>query len=296
MSTVLSILPPQSRDKYLSYEFAQSSAHAALKAAQDRLFDANGRRSQVEQSIAHALSSFPGGRIPKDERISIEARIKPAEDAVRIASQAVERATAEYKKYDFFYEVTAWLKRASQFNLKLTHAPLPAVSVNDHVEVVAAIRSELLSLAEERVAIVEAAAPVDDLKAALADEINRLALEGVPRLDLRKRGVAPIDIRSALRAAVSPGGKVVADNASVFLVWLLRDQLLSNLNTLIDVYAPEQSLSDAEQAAAISKIDKRIADLGWQEEAIITIAASRGQIVPRRREVDPRVFLEVAEK
>lgn len=296
MSTLLSRLPPQSCEKYLSYAYAQSSAHAALKAAQDRLFDANDRRNQVEQSIAHALSSFAGGQIPSDEREAIQGRLKPAEDAVCIASQAVARATAEYKNYDFFYEVTAWLKRASQFNLKLKYAPLPAVPAGDPVEVVAAIRSELLSLAEERVSVVEAAAPVDDLKAALAEEINRLALEGAPRLDLRQRGVAPIDVRSALRAAVSPGGKVVADNASVFLVWLLRDQLLSNLNTLIDVYAPEQSLSDAEQAAAISKIDKHCSELEWQEEAIITVAASRGQIIPRRREVDPRIFLEVAEK
>src|SRR5690606_288343 len=117
MSTLLSRLPPQSREKYLSYEYAQASAHAALKAAQARLFDAIDRRSQVEQSIAHALSSFAGGKIPSDERKAIEDRSKPAEDAVRIASQAVERATADYQNYNFFYEVTAWLRRASQFNL-----------------------------------------------------------------------------------------------------------------------------------------------------------------------------------
>ena len=296
MSTLLSRLPPQSREKYLSYEYVQSSAHAALKAAQDRLFDANDRRNQVEQSIAHALSSFAGGQIPSDEREAIQGRLKPAEDAVRIASQAVERATAEYKNYDFFYEVTAWLKRASQFNLKLKYAPLPAVPAGDPVEVVAAIRSELLSLAEERVAVVEAAAPVDDLKAALADEINRLALEGVPRLDLRQRGVAPIDVRSALRAAVSPGGKVVADNASVFLVWLLRDQLLNSLNTLIDTHAPEQPLTDAEQVRATSKVDQRCAELEWLEEAVITDAAGRGQSLSRRRDIDARIFLEVVEK
>lgn len=293
---ILGILPQQARDKYLSLEYAQSAAHAALKAAQGRLSEAIEHRDRIEQSIRHALDNYPSRSIPADERERIEAPLKPASDAVVIARKAADRSTADYRAYDFMHGVSDWLKRAKQFGLKLKHSPLPAVPSGDPIALVASIRSELLALADQRIAVEEAAVPAADLKRALADEINMLASKGSPRLELRSRGLSPINVRSALTAAVAPGGKSIADNAAVFLIWLLRDQLLNSLGSLIDTHTPEQPLTDAEQDAAINKIDNRIAELEWQEEAIITIAASRGQIIPRRREVDPRIFLEVAEK
>jgi hypothetical protein len=144
------------------------------------------------------------------------------------------------------------------------------------------------------VRVTRAPAPKAQLYARALQEIDEMAAHGELRINLEKRVSEPLDLASRLSNHFNQSrGFAGFDGLSLF-VFLLRDKFKDEVKKLINALPDDEGMDDAERDNAIAALaDERLA-LERQEEALIMLAADRGQHIARRRNIDPRAFLGIA--
>lgn len=284
---LLSLLPLESRAKLLEADAARTAAHVALVDAQDRLAAATEARGRRASEFRGRIDANPGRNSNLIQQA--EAADKVEADRVERASAAVATMRATFRGFYFVEHAGKWLSIAARHRLSLHFIPLPSVSGQDHSAAVQKIRAELAELDARREEISNTPASAEDLAASLNRALDALASEGRPAVDLMEETGAPVDFHAMESALSSPAG------AMRTILWLLRDQLDEKLHTLVAQALPSKTMASTEREAALAKINTRRLDLERQEEAHIVAAAEINQTIARRRDVDPRAFLQLVE-
>lgn len=293
-SNLLHRLPSESRAKIIEIDHARAAAHAAVRAAQARQADAHEALNRAKLTAAAAIAAFPRAGLTDEDRERLSAPVAPAEAEADRADHAVDMASVRFRMFSYLSDAEDWLKRAVSLGVNLQHTPLPPhKDGGDRVAAVTALRASVEACGRDWAATAGAPAPASEVKKALIAEIDQLAGDGSPRLNIRARGIAPVDIRS-LMSIVLPGEHAIGDPAP-FLIWLFRDVLADRLCDLVDQAPLEGALTDRQRDKALSQIAAKRLALEFQEEAEVVAAAAVGQAIERRRNLDPRALFEVRE-
>lgn len=163
----------------------------------------------------------------------------------------------------------------------LTGAGKAAGDVRKAVE---KLRSDRLSLLDEREAIEGMATPRDEALAALDAGLDNLA----------DKAVEALSIASLTRPARAPSFAPSVPEGDLFglLIAANREAVREIIvDRLDEFYSAHPSMSAADKADAIAKIDAEIFERELAEEAAIRAAEQAGLAIERREDADPRAVL-----
>lgn len=319
---ILAILPDESRDKLERLISERQAAVDTYRAASDREQEARQALGLVEGSARQRLQ-MPAGvsldvhpaaalarptKAEQRERSETEARLlAPVEAAKRrldLALDARERAAQKQSSFAYLEGVQQWLTRAAAYGgMSLRHHSPAAPNVRDPMAEIQKLRSELASLDAAWAAAETAPCPASELKARALAEIDAIAERGRPSIDPTARAGSPVDLVAALRmkqeaVALGDGNTHFAlsgDAGAAFWTWLHRDQIGERIAAMIAKLPQAGALSDDERDREFTRISTRRLDIERAEEALTVAMEREGRIVQRRRDLDPRALLEVAE-
>lgn len=152
------------------------------------------------------------------------------------------------------------------------------------------LRGEIAKLGIERQRVAAAAMPIAELK----ERANEFVL------DLTERGRPEINTDASV-LTVGHDSKGFGPSRSIilaFAAWLDPEKFTARLHQEIDELAKtcELRMSAREKSEKLSEIAADIRKLATEEEAVIREAASQGQQIARRFDVDPQVVLGVRRK
>jgi hypothetical protein len=188
--------------------------------------------------------------------------------------------------------VTDWLSRQPEGReFEEERSPSPKLrSGETSLQVIQRLRSEIANRIIERKRIAEAAPPITELKEQASEFVTELVARGRPTIKA-----------DAGTLAVSTDGKGFGPSSSIilaFAAWLDPEKFTARLHQEIDEMAKtcELRLTAQEKAEKLSKIAAEMRMLGMEEEAIIRHAASQGQLIARRFDVDAQIVLGVRRK
>lgn len=317
----LSILPARSRAKFERMIADRDAAHAVVRSTSDALQAArhdfqllNGRvRAQLEGFGGYEVlppgQAFRPGAAANARSETEERLMEPVRAAERrrdLAADAHERAVAAWERYAFVEKCGQWLGRMARLGApRLEHHAPAAPRTKDPAAEIAKIRAELAGLDEAWIAAENAPAPVSELKARALSELDAIAARGAPSVNAAARAGSPVNLAAALRVrhepvslpgADAPHFALAGDAGAAFYAWLHRDLIAERITAMIDAAAPaEGALTDDERDAEFSRISARRLEIERQEEALLVAMEAEGRRVERRRDIDPRALLEVAE-
>lgn len=278
--TALSRLPAASREKAVALDNARQAAHAALAAVTARLSDAYRRRDTMAGEIEQQIEELPGGQRFADEIDAMRAPVKVLDAQIAQLKAEVGRAEREFATHDCAERAAKWLTEPSQMQRALKHRAGPKVKTGgDYKALVEKARARIDDLAEQIEAVELAPAPANDLRARIAEEVDRLAEGGQPVIDHRD----PNSIAGAI---------VRASAADAFAIWLNRDALVEKLTA--EVQDAPNAMSEVEKEAALAELAATLLDAERDEEALIAAAQAAGTSISRRRGADARALLEIA--
>lgn len=321
---LLAILPAQSREKLEAIMIERNAARAAFLAASDALQEARqahglalGRaRERLAMPAGVEIDTHPAAALVKPskaeqrEREERENRLmQPVEAAKRrldLANEAYERAAARQNAFGYLEGVSAWLSRAAAFGgMRLQHHAPAAPKSRDPMAELAKLRAELVGLDEAWQAAENAPAPASELKSRFIAELDAIAAKGAPQVNHTARAGSPVNLAAALRmkhepvslpGADAPHFALAGDAGASFFAWLHRDLIAERITSMIDAAAPATgALTDDERDARFTEISARRLEIERQEEALLVAMEAEGRRVERRRDIDPRALLEVAE-
>lgn len=292
---LLNYLPAESREKVLTLDEQRNAAMAANKAAGDALFEAYERRDALAVKAQFAVEGSVSGlgrKLADEDREAIFAPVRKVEREIeeKLKPRA-ERAGKVFEDFAFLDEVSAWLRDAKAVGIRLSHAPLPVIKGDFH-RVVENQRRRLDDLENDWHTASNAPRPLEDARAAVVAEIDRLAAKGAPVADIRIREASPVKVAEAF--GITGQGNIHATLAHA-VVWLNREALKAEAVALLGDADPAGAMADADRDRAFDKIAAERLDAERAEEAAIAAAAAIGIVIVRRRDADPRAFLEVME-
>lgn len=320
---ILAILPEQSRAKLESLLIERDAARAAYRAASDAEMQARqefglaegAARQRLAMPAGIELDMHPAAALARPtkaqerERSETEARLMAPVDAAKrrldLALDARERAAARQNSFGYLEGVAAWLNRASTFGIgRLKHHAPAAPKSRDPLAEIQKLRAELAGLDAAWTDVQNAPCPADELKARFMAELDVIAERGRPSVDPTARAGSPANLAAALRMkhepVALPGGEVhfalSGDAGAAFWTWLHRDEIAERITSMIDAAAPAKgALDDNQRDAEFSRISARRLEIERAEEALTVAMELEGRIVSRRRDLDPRALLEIAE-
>ena len=315
---LLSVLPAPSRSKIERMDADREAAHAAVRAASDNLQEAR-RDHALSESRARERLAMPRGigvdvhpaaavvneLTRQQEHDGTEARLLAPVQALKrrldAARAAHERAVAAWSAFAFLEDVAAWLERVGPAQFQHVATPAPKASKGFAAEV-ERIRKELAGLDEAWRTAESAPAPKSDLVARAIAEIDALAERGKPDINARSRGSDPLRLAQQIWVgAVMTGASenrnvsLVGDAGAGLFMWAIRDQLVDKFTGLIEALPDVGALTDDAREQRLSEISAKRLEMERLEEAAIVAAEQQGQVIARRREIDPRALLEVIE-
>jgi len=150
------------------------------------------------------------------------------------------------------------------------------------------VRGEIMRVRAELIALKEAPLPADEVKAAIVAEVDRLANEGAPRLDLRegKVKVRWPDVQEF--AAPNTAFSAPSGSASRLAAWLFRDQLVEKLTAGVDGL---EGIPAAERPGLEKELRVALLQLELEEESLVEQAIAAGLEVHRRFDTLPFALL-----
>lgn len=289
-------LPRESRKKAVELDAARQDAWAALRGADAALDEARERHGKARISADYGRYREDGSlrRMTEEE---VEALYLPfrrleVEIEERHAPRH-RRAQDAYRGHDGLANVAHWLQEALSSGTRLRHMPLPKHSADPH-RVVEDARRRLDEIEGEFRQIEGAPRLLDDARAAVLAEIAAIADRGKLSPDLRIRAGSPIRLTEALKFHPGPSGHFVGD-PSAMLIGLLRPQVEQAALSLLPETDLPGALSDEARERAFTRLAVDRLETERREEAALVAAASKGHIIARRADADPRAVLELAE-
>jgi hypothetical protein len=338
---LFSNLPRASQEKLRRMLDARERAHEALLAAWNRVNDErtelnrvkivteNQRRAAGSRAGVSIVGSFDGvarrvpdtvdpaphrGPVTDEDEDRFDQQLRLAQERVDRADAARKAAEDEFGKFQFLDQTIDWLKFYSERGGRLGHQTLPAVRLQrgeNFRTAVDRVRAQIGACDTEWAHVDAAPMPLVELKAAIVQQVDRLAASGEPKILARDGVGGPTDLDTMIRArranTADPtnlttvlrvqraGDLLMSDVSSPFVFWLDRDRIIERLHALAAAQDFTSALTDDQRDAALERLlDKRL-ELEFAEEALIIGAAEEGTIVARRRDADPRAILQVAE-
>ncbi len=294
--SILNYLPTESREKVLLLDEQRNAAMAANKAAGDALFEAYERRDALTVKAQYAFEGSVSGlgrKLSDEDRETIYAPVRKVEREIeeKLKPRA-ERAAKAFEDFAFLDEVSGWLRDVKAVGVRLAHSPPPPVIKGDFHRVVENQRRRLDELDNDWHAASNAPRPLEDARAAVIAEIDRLAAKGAPHADLRIREGSPVKLVHAFGVQGEHDRHAALAHA---VIWMSADTLKERALALLGDTEPVGAMADADRDRAFDKIAAERLDAERTEEAAIAAAAAVGIIIVRRRDADPRAILEVAE-
>jgi len=150
------------------------------------------------------------------------------------------------------------------------------------------LRGEIGRVRAELVRLKEAPLPPDEIKIALTAEIDRLASEGRPRINLNggRVKVAWPDVMEF--AAPNTAFSAPNGSASRLLAWLFRDRLVEAVTAGLDGLA---GVPSAERPGLERELRRSLLELELAEESLVVQAIAAGLEVHRRFDTSPHALL-----
>lgn len=292
---LLNYLPAESHEKVLFLDEQRNAAMAANKAAGDALFEAYERRDALAVKAQYAVEGSVSGlgrKLADEDREAIFAPVRKVEREIeeKLKPRA-ERAAKAFEDFAFLDEVSAWLRDVKAVGIRLFHAPLPVVKGDFH-RVVENQRRRLDDLENDWHTASNAPRPLEDARAAIVAEIDRLAAKGAPVADMRIREGSPVKFAYAFGITGEHNLHATLAHA---VIWMAADTLKERALALLGDADPVGAMADADRDAVFDRITAERFDAERTEEAAIAAAAVVGIVIVRRRDADPRAILEVAE-
>lgn len=292
---LLAMLPKPGRIKIERLEADRMAAHAALSAADDRLWQSRRELEIMEASLRSKIEAAPGRRVYDDERARLGAPLTPKRAEVERLKAAHDRAQAGWEEYAFLSDVRDWLGERRLDGTKFCHLPVSAPKTRSPLDAVEKIRAELAELDSAWTEIEAAPAPITEMRQRMIEAVHAIAERDRPDFNARARVGDPARLADRFRLNTHPGGSIIGDGGASFFVWLLQDEIIKRVGILLSGSPQKDALSDDAREARFAEINARRLLLERQEEALIIAAASLGQRIARRRDADPRAVLEVEE-
>jgi hypothetical protein len=312
---LLAVLPAPSRAKLDAALIDQRAARAAYADASDRADETAREVGRIEAivrqmlpreqfdtlgrpiAVVDAIRRFPS------ETAGLREPLEHARRQHQLALDAQERAASRQRSFAFLAGVERWLRAAGGSALR-HHAARPPRAKDMGAEI-ARVRAEIAALDEEFASTKAAPAPADILRAQAVAEIDELAERGALRIAANDRTGKPLNLAAAIsigtHAVDTEAGRILgvgpgADGPAIPLwTWLHRDTLVKRVEAIIAALPQEGVLTDAQLAQRRAVITARKLDAERVEEATIAAAEKEGRPLERRRNLDPRAFLEIVE-
>lgn len=290
----LRLLPIECRAKPLRIESDMEASHAAILAASDAL-DADNlplmRMRHRERQLIAAIQNAPTARHEQAAREALQAfqeEMAPTIANVEHRKAAKTRAMSNHDGFAFWSGVKSFMSDTLVVQLHAGHPSLKRVeppkvtSKTPLADLQQRVWPEIEAFGPKIEAARLAPLPAKTLLERAKQEARKIAEKGAPRFDPRIRGGSPVDLVRSLE-----------DSPGEFVAWLFQDQLEARLSEMIGSRDLPGALSDADRERAIAKLEAEKLQLERVEEALVVLAESMGQHIPRRRDCDPRAVLEV---
>jgi hypothetical protein len=254
----LANLPFTAREKFRAMEDSENEAQALVSATMRRLSELN-----------KALITGPA-----DEAANIE------HEQSRMRARLAQHQESHQAPAAFNVNIRRWLDGlASNATLEAAKAlKVKLKSGETHSQAVARLREQIGALRTERTRTELAAPTVEEMKAAAAEHVSKLAERGTPRLAIQ-HGKFELRFNPEL-------------DAGCLLAWFHAAALLKRLEAQIDAM-PKPALAVTAKARAdrLATIKAELLELERLEESLIVAAEEEGQSIPRRANADPYAIL-----
>lgn len=286
-SAIAAIFPETSLAKFNGVVEDAFSAAASMKATYEVVLERQERLMRLRQiqpiNDQHRDSLLD--EIKKAEKSLSRARAHS--DATREPFQLRARLCDELHSF----ATDNWrLRDGRQF----ATAPIAPVYVNDPFAEVANLRAQLATVDAKVSEIDRAPLPADHLKNRIVDEVDKVAARGVPRISPRRREDDVVNFFDLLSVTGNERNRVPAGGAP-FFVWLVRDLIIERLHGMVDSLDLSDALTDADREKALAVLPRQKLELERREEAIIIGAKGQDIDIPRRPDVNPYIFFEIAD-
>lgn len=298
-------LSEKATEKLRRAKAARDDAHVLYLRASDAERDArqvlnNAQNIARQQLQAPSGYVIDGGVIARPQSETPDARnarvmgpVERAELALKAAVADRERAEAKSNSFVFVSGVEEWLERFGGLGRFRDVETIAPVIKGDPLAAIQSIRSKIAKLTDELAKVDAAPTPAEVLRSQAYAEIDAVAAEGALSIHPRSRSGTPLRLSDKMFIRTAPSGGLIGSAGSDVLVWLLRDQLKSEVDNLIADLNLEGALSVDEQDAAARQIATARLALERQEEAVIEAGEIDGRLIARRNDVDPRAFLNI---
>lgn len=297
-------LPLRSRHKLPALVDASVAAMAARSNASDTAREAHREFADARFAFLHRWDPVEESSAPTGEPIFTKVKGRREEEPSyqfdserdRLVEKwhvwqrrktAHEKAASAYEGHIYLTAVLDWFRNNPG---PFTSAAMPPAKLGKgqtHYQAVEDIRERLIRIDEKIAATDSAPALVEDLVARAHAEVDDLARQGSTTIYPTSRDGSPVNLAGSGRMTGQTG--ILPET----LVWLLADELKAAVAARIRAVAPKDGMSDFDRAAELSALAADKLALERLEEAHIVAAAEIGQIIPRRREENPRAILEI---
>lgn len=286
-SRLIELVPPERRPKLLTAIMERQVTFDAMRQARLALDDAINRHGAVHAQNDAILADAPSEmRVHIADEISFQEQA--AADAIPRYQAALDRLTEQFQQHYFLDEVHRWLATAARLKVKLALDVLPSVG-GDHASAVKKLRAKMRDLENRRDEVSDLPADMDDLLDRLDAMIEGYSATGAPSLDFSSDAAAPVALH-ALEEGEHSSSRLLS-----FVMWCFGDEIRAKLHALVKARAPGGGVGSVERSSLMASIDIDLLALAREEEAHIVAAEALGLKISRRRQIDPRAFLEVRE-
>lgn len=289
--------PKSTQSKIRELIDASASAHAAAAVQTERLRDAN---ASLREARGNFASRFRGieetmtangpvfdfqetSRGPTAEEVGrYTSRIERAWADVQRYSKTLAKAQDAWEGHSFLSDVSDWLANGGRAT-KAHKMPVPSLPKGKtFADLVSTIRDEIGAIDDKISSLKTAPAPIDDLISRMDAAIDHEAARYSSTCYANSRDRAPFNIAGV-------GFEMIGG----IVFWALSEEIKTALAAKIRAAHPGDAIGDFERAAELSALAAEKLVLERHEEAAIVAASDIGQIIPRRRDADPRAILEV---
>jgi hypothetical protein len=281
------------REALLRLPVAARRKHAALVALRDdqrALADAASERAKQLDEACYMLAARLDRLDPRTEAETI-AQVKDELEATRVMLD--DLLAQRGRRTGMQANTEQVLARLEPFVIALVDGPgagagtagVRPISIdakprrNETVaNAIMRIRGEITALQGEIYRVQHVPPPVDDIKAHITAEIDRLAARGRPTI---KVDGSKIDVRWPDHAPFAPVDMAPGGTVSAMLAWMFHDQLLASMLDGVERLG-EGGIGAADRAARERELKDKIMRLEHDEEALVTTAIADGLECHRR--------------
>jgi hypothetical protein len=275
---LLARLPAEAQARYRAFG-ALIDDLTALNAAADE------RGKVMRDELARLTDSAARKRDDVDERASLEAQIEVLQS--ELETLARDRSTREALKANTLQcksAVEQWLANLEMGAVSVA-GPLRPVRVEPRLskgesvkDALLRVRRDIAGIKHELAQVAAAPLPPDEIKAEIVRQVEALAAQGRPRLNLENGKVAlsfPDMPAFGTGALTTPSGAV-----SQWLCWLFGDLVVERLCVGVD--GIENGLRQEERETRSVELETKLLKLEHEEEALVVLALSERLEVHRR--------------